>query len=144
MTQIETEIMINATPEKVWEILADFESYPNWNPFIIAIDGNKSVGKKLNVSIKPPDGKMMSFKPIVLKFKRNHEFRWIGKLGFKGVFDGEHYFILEKVDDCRTKLIHGEIFSGLLTFLLSKTLEKTHIGFQLMNEAIKKECESGL
>jgi len=27
--EIKTEILINATPEKVWAILTDFENYPN-------------------------------------------------------------------------------------------------------------------
>jgi len=40
MKKIETEIIINTTPERVWEILIDFENYPNWNPFIRAIVGD--------------------------------------------------------------------------------------------------------
>ena len=35
--QIKTSIHINATKEKVWEILMDFEKYPEWNPFIKSI-----------------------------------------------------------------------------------------------------------
>ena len=35
--EIKTEILINATPEKVWSILTSFDNYPNWNPFIKSI-----------------------------------------------------------------------------------------------------------
>nr|WP_255305408.1 SRPBCC family protein [Acidithiobacillus ferrivorans] len=34
MHQIETNIEITATPERVWSILMDFPAYPQWNPFI--------------------------------------------------------------------------------------------------------------
>src|SRR5690606_9579913 len=108
MKQIETEILIEAAPEKVWEVLTDFEKHPDWNPFIKSIKGEKSVGKKLKVSIKPPDGAGMVFNPVVLKYEENKEFRWKGKLGIKGIFDGEHYFILNKAENGNTKFVHGE------------------------------------
>lgn len=143
MKQIETEILIEAAPEKVWEVLTDFEKHPDWNPFIKSIKGEKSVGKKLKVSIKPPDGAGMVFNPVVLKYEENKEFRWKGKLGIKGIFDGEHYFILNKTENGNTKFVHGEKFSGILAALMGKTLDKTKDGFKLMNESLKKECEKG-
>lgn len=84
----------------------------------------------------------MTFKPVVLKFEPKKEFRWKGKLGIQGIFDGEHYFILEEVDNNQTKLIHGEKFSGILVYVMGNVLEKTKIGFELMNEALKKQSES--
>lgn len=83
----------------------------------------------------------MTFKPIILTLESNNEFRWKGKLGINGIFDGEHYFILESLDKDITKFIQGEKFSGLLVPLAGKILDKTQKGFQLMNESIKNECE---
>ncbi|RYZ45415.1 MAG: SRPBCC domain-containing protein, partial [Chitinophagaceae bacterium] len=34
--QIKTEIVINASKEKVWAILTNFSQYPQWNPFIVS------------------------------------------------------------------------------------------------------------
>ena len=142
MKQIETETIIEASPESVWSILTDFESYPSWNPFIKSIEGIKSKGEKLSVLIQPPNGSSMNFKPTVLVFNENEEFRWIGKLGIKGIFDGEHYFKLTKLSDNETKFIHGEKFSGLLVALMSGVLNKTADGFKLMNEALKTKAEN--
>lgn len=141
MKQIETEILINEKPEKVWSILTDFENHPAWNPFIKSIKGKQSVGEILTVSIKPPGGNGMTFKPEVLVFEPNKEFRWKGKLGIKGIFDGEHYFKLIGQENGNTKFIHGEIFTGILVSLMGKTLDKTSEGFDLMNRSLKEECE---
>jgi hypothetical protein len=119
----------------------NFNGYPKWNPFITSISGEPKLGARLTVSINPPDGKGMTFKPTILNLELNKEFRWKGKLGITGIFDGEHYFILESLDKDITKLIHGGKFSGLLVPLLGKMLDKTQKGFQLMNESIKNECE---
>ncbi len=141
MKNIQTEILILADTAKVWDVLMNFDSYPKWNPFITSIIGEPKLGSRLTVSINPPGGKGMTFKPNILTLEANKEFRWKGKLGINGIFDGEHYFILESVDKDITKFIHGEKFSGLLVPFVGKMLDKTQKGFQLMNESIKKECE---
>jgi hypothetical protein len=141
MKNIQTEILINTDITKVWDVLMDFDNYPKWNPFITSISGERILGTRLTVSINPPGGNGMTFKPTILTLEANKEFRWKGKLGINGIFDGEHYFILESVDKDITKFIHGEKFSGLLVPFVRKMLDKTQKGFQLMNESIKKECE---
>lgn len=141
MKQIETEILINASPEKVWSVLTNFENHPKWNPFIKSITGEKKIGGQLTVFIKPPGGNGMTFKPVVLSFKENTEFRWKGKLGIPGIFDGEHYFQLVSQGSNRTKFIHGEKFSGILVALMGAALDKTKEGFELMNKSLKIESE---
>lgn len=141
MKEIKTEVLIDASAEKVWRILMDFENYPRWNPFIKSIKGEKAVGEKITVSLKPPGGGAMTFRPVILKLEPAREFRWKGKLGIKGLFDGEHFFILEKISDRQTRFIHGEHFGGLLTGMLGNVLHKTEEGFRQMNEALKRECE---
>lgn len=141
--EIKTQIMINATPEKVWRVLTDFKNYPNWNPFIKSISGEPQVGRQITVSIVSPEGKNMTFKPTVLAFEHNKEFRWIGTLLFKGLFDGEHKFELIDNGNGTTIFNHSETFKGLLVRLFKKQLENnTKKGFELMNENLKKQVES--
>ncbi len=141
--QLETEIEINAPAERIWEILTDFHTYPSWNPFIKELRGKPAVGEKLWVFIQPPGGKGMVFKPIVLRADENHELRWRGKLFISGLFDGEHYFRIEPIDENRVRFIHGEIFSGILVRLFAKGLDEgTLSGFRQMNEALKRQAES--
>lgn len=143
MRSIKTEIVINAPAEEVWKVLMDHQSYPEWNPFIKKISGSTQSGDYLQITLQSEGNKPMNFKPLVLVNNTNQEFRWLGKLGFKGVFDGEHYFILEQIEPNQTKFIHGENFTGILSGLLMKMIGKdTEAGFEAMNMAIKNRLEN--
>lgn len=113
-TEIKTEILINASPEKVWAILTDFQNYPNWNPFIKSITGNVAVGNKIVARLEPPEVSGMTFKPKVLQFDENKKFRWLGHLLFPGLFDGEHQFELIDNANGTTTFIQSEKFNGIL------------------------------
>jgi len=142
MHRIETQIDINASAERVWSILMDFQSYARWNPFVRSIEGTPKVGGSLAVHIQPPGSNGMRFHPTVLTVEATHEFRWKGKLVIRGIFDGEHYFILEPKSDTQVIFRQGEAFSGFLVPLLRRSLDgATKQGFAAMNEALKWEAE---
>lgn len=142
MKSIQTEVIIKVAPSVVWGILTDFARYPEWNPFI-RIRGNAEAGIYLKNTIYLEGHKPQVFRPQVLTVKPEREFRWQGNLLVKGLFDGEHYFILEKTIDGHTRLLHGENFTGILTRLIFKMIgEKTQQGFEKMNAALKQQCEA--
>lgn len=140
--EIKTEILINATPEKVWSILTNFDNYPNWNPFIKSIKGEIKVGNKITVRIQPPDAKAMTFKPEILTFEAYKELKWIGHLLFVGLFDGEHKFELFDNGNSTTTFKHSEKFKGILVPLFKKQLDNnTKKGFDEMNNKLKELAE---
>jgi uncharacterized membrane protein len=61
MKQLHTEVEIEAPAERVWELLTDFATYPEWNPFIRSISGQPAPGERLEVRIEPPSGRGMTF-----------------------------------------------------------------------------------
>lgn len=141
MKSLETKINISASAEKVWEVLTDFDSYPEWNPFVIKLSGNTEVGNQIVVNLKLENNDPQKFKPEVLVKDENREFRWVGKLFIKGLFDGEHFFQLKEVEN-GVEFIHGENFSGVLVGpIMSLIGDKTEAGFNAMNEALKTRVE---
>jgi hypothetical protein len=141
--EIKTEILIHASPEKIWTILTKFEDYPNWNPFIKSITGDIKIGNKFRARIEPPNAKGMTFQPKVLVFEKNKEFRWIGHLLFPGLFDGEHRFELLDNGDGTTTFIQSEKFKGILVPLFQKMLDNnTLAGFHAMNQKLKALAEN--
>jgi hypothetical protein len=137
--EIKTEILIKATPERIWSILSNFGDYPKWNPFIKSLTGEVRVGNTITVKIQPPESKVMTFKPVILTYKANKELSWIGHLLFPGLFDGEHKFELIDNGNETTSFKHSEKFKGILVGFLN--LEKTKSGFQAMNEKLKELAE---
>jgi hypothetical protein len=140
LRRIETAIEIAAPPSAVWDVLVDFAAYPDWNPFIRLLQGEATVGARLEVTVQPPGGKPMTFRPTVLVAEPASELRWLGRVLMPGLFDGEHGFRLEPTaGGCR--LHHGETFSGLLVPLFSRMLDGTAQGFGALNQALKERVE---
>jgi hypothetical protein len=143
MKVLHTEIEIDAPAERVWRVLTDFAAYPEWSPFVRRAEGEVTVGARLQVSIEPPGGRGMSFRPTVLVAAPDRELRWLGRLWVPGLFDGEHAFVIEPLDEGRVRFIQRERFGGLLVPVLSKMLDgATRRGFGEMNLALKLRCEA--
>ena len=89
-----------------------------------AIQGNTITNTMLN-----GDSKMV-FSPELTKVEENRTLEWLGS-GFGGTFNGRHYFHLIQEGPNRTKMVHGEKFSGylhglVLFFIGKNTLENFH------------------
>lgn len=140
--EIKTQVLIKAGPGRVWDILTNFAAYPGWNPFITSVEGNVAVGNTIRVRLCQPGGTPMTMRPKVLVFAKNKEFRWIGRLGFRGLFDGEHSFEIIDNGNGSVMFIQRETFRGILVPLFAKMLDhKTIKGFEQMNEALKIRAE---
>jgi hypothetical protein len=141
--QVETEIEIDASAEVVWKILTDFDGIAEWNDFIRHIEGERSEGSKLTVELWLGDRKPMTFKPRLLAYKENREFRWKGRVLIPGIFDGEHSFEIEELSPGKVRFLHCEKFSGIAVPLLFGGM-KTDIyaSFRKMNESLKQRAEA--
>jgi hypothetical protein len=144
MVHLKTTIEIRASAGRVWSILTDFAAYPAWNPFIHSITGEQNPGSRLNVTLKPEGGSAMTFKPLLLCCAPRKEFRWKGQVLFPGVFDGEHYFLINEVNAGAVQFTQGEVFTGILVPLVFRgsLREGTERGFHAMNQALKRRAES--
>ncbi|MGL5826637.1 MAG: SRPBCC family protein [Nocardioides sp.] len=135
MKHIVTVKEIAAPPAEVWAVLTDFASHQQWNPFFASISGQARVGQRLTVVARKGDGTGMTFRPRVL-VADGSTLRWKGKLAWGGIFDGEHEFALSALPGDRTKLEHGEKFTGFLVPLMGGLLRRTRVGFLAFNDAL--------
>ena len=46
---ISATIEIAAAPERVWEVLTDLASYPQWNPVFCEATGQVAVGERIKI-----------------------------------------------------------------------------------------------
>jgi hypothetical protein len=138
---LRTQIEISASKEKVWGILADFPAYPLWNPFIKSIEGEARTGTKLDVRMQPPGARRITLHPRVLSAVPGRELTWLGHLLVPGIFDGEHRFLIHERDGNTVTFVQEELFKGALVSITGRMLERTRVGFENMNQALKKRAE---
>lgn len=60
----------------------------------------------------------MTFRPTVTVATPGQELRWVGTLGIKQLFHGQHSFVLSPNHDGTTRLTNHEEFSGALVTLI--------------------------
>jgi hypothetical protein len=90
----------------------------------------------------PLGGIGMTFKPKVLNAEPERELRWLGTLGPRGIFDGEHSFRIVPLSEGRVRFLQAERFTGLLVPLLMLLVRNsTRRGFERMNQALKLRAE---
>lgn len=141
LKRLEKSIVINASAEKVWQVLTDFQNWENWNTFITKSEGIAEEGTKLTNTFDN-DGKQMVFKPKILKAEPNKELVWIGRLFMPGIFDGTHGFRIEEIGPNQIRFTNYESFKGLLSgVIMKKIYDKTAAGFDQMNLELKAQAE---
>ena len=136
---ITTHLTVSAPVEDVWQTLTDLAGYRTWNPFITAAAGTFSVGERLDLTIQPPGGRAMAFKPWVTAVDQHHYVEWLGRLALPGIFDGRHSFTLTPMTGGRTLLQQSETFTGVLIPFTGSMLARTRAGFVAMNEALAQQ-----
>ncbi|WP_254765740.1 SRPBCC domain-containing protein [Salinilacihabitans rarus] len=142
MHQVEVFEEIDAPPSVVWDVLLEFDAYPEWNPFVRSIEGVPVTGERLRVRIEPPESRGWTFTPAVVAAEENRRLVWVGRLLVPFAFDGYHEFHLEPVDGGeRTRLLQRETFRGALVPLLFDA-DRIERGFRAMNEAVKARAEA--
>jgi hypothetical protein len=140
--QLHAEVEIQATPDRVWEVLTDLPAYQDWNPFIVQAAGRPLPGGRLELQLRLPGRRPTTMRPEVLDADPARRLRWLGRLLVPGLFDGEHSFTLQPTTTGSTRLTQHEEFRGLLAPLLLAFIAKpTLAGFQQMNQALKARVE---
>ena len=148
---VETKVVINAPAKDVQAVLYDFADYPNWNPFLVRVEGTAESGKELYVTVmeegRPElrgDVTVVTATPTLLS--------WTGTamsqmesgtidIGLPGVLTAKHEFIIEELGPSKTLFSNNDQLSGALVSLYnSKGLQA---GLDAMNAALKKRVEQG-
>ena len=142
MRELRTEIEIAAPTTKVWNILTDFNAWKEWNPIVNQASGVASLGSELSITMRGKgDKEGPKYMPIVTILEAPKSFRWRGKMMFEFLFTNDKVFELEKTGS-GTRLIHKELFSGMLVPLFwSKLNQGVPPMLKSMNDALKIKAE---
>ena len=103
MQLLEASSEIDVPAARAWQVLADLASYADWNPFIVAAEGELRVGEHLKVTLRAPDRPAVTFRPRILALEPGHLITWKGQWLLPGLFDGRHTLHVEPLGD----IVHG-------------------------------------
>lgn len=105
------ETVIPASPAAVWAVLTDTESYPDWNPVFVAVQGEYRLGATVKNSVRFPDGTTVDMSAKIKGFEEGRELRQYG--GTWGLMTFDHQWLLEPVEG-GTRVIQHEVDRGLI------------------------------
>jgi hypothetical protein len=154
---LRTAVEIDVPVERAAEVFSDPALWAGGGAqtsFVLALPdgrplpriGELEVGQTLNLTLFPPSVREKGssppqFTPVVLACT-DRSLRWLGRVGFGGIFDGEHSFQLEPLGEAKCVLRHEEQFHGLLVPALRSMLDTdTAAMFAEFNAQFKAAAE---
>lgn len=140
MKSFSTSIIINAPPERVWAILTDATGWTEWNTTINRLEGRIAPGEQVTVYTKLNPGR--AFPAKVTEFVPGRRMVWSGGMPL-GLFKGERTYTLTELPDRRTEFAMQEVFTGLMSPLITKSIPDLQPAFDEFAAALKKRAESG-
>src|SRR5688572_27570837 len=105
MRELHREMIIDATAERVWHVLAAFAAYPDWTPLLREASGELVVGKRLRVKLAVGK-RTVVIKPEVVRVEPNRALVWRGSLPIPGLFKGEHSFEITQQGATQVRFHH--------------------------------------
>lgn len=139
MTTYSVSKSIAATPERIWALLTDAGSYPDWNSTIISMEGEIAVGNRIKlVSTVNPK---RAFKLNVTEVDEPRRMTWADGMPL-GLFKGVRTFTLAATPGGQTEFEMIEVYSGLLEPLISRSIPDMTDSFAEFAESLKRAAET--
>lgn len=112
MNELQVELVLPAPPERVWEVLSEFDRYSTWNPYL-SMEGKSALNARVRIQSSAREGrppkttymKVSRFaRPNVLELRN----------GVPLLTESVRFFHLFPVEG-RTLLKHGVRFTGAMS-----------------------------
>jgi hypothetical protein len=144
MPEVVTDIIIDASAERVWQVLTDLPSYPTWNPVLRQVVGDLGIEQTLDVVRIGANGREVAERPTIVHYRPMRDIYWRVRLGLPGLLDVERGFKIERLGPEQVRFVHWEARSGLFAYLVRGASESDTRGqLDVMNLALKAQAEHG-
>ncbi len=143
--EFHADVEIDAPATCVWEVLADFAAYSEWNPFL-KIAGKPVVGSRIKVFYQTGSvgGRLTNMRATVLGSETDRHLRWSGFMWVPSWFEVDHSFRIQAIGTNQSYFIQREAFTGSLTPFVIPVLESSlRRGLKEMSQALKERVETG-
>jgi hypothetical protein len=141
------QLDIDAPIERVWDVLVSLERYPEWNPFVVKVDGAARAGlqQHLTLHVVFSGGLRVRSGEFVTRVDPPGDvatlaWRFTGLLPTLGLVRAERVQTLSRGPGGRTRYESVEAFDGLLRHFVP--VGRVVDGFERMAQALKARAET--
>lgn len=140
--QINDEITIEASAERVWEIIADLASYPQWNPVLREARGEIARGSRLHLLVNSTGEGVLLASPRITQVDWGHTLVWLDRIGVPGLLDSRYRMSLEPLGEGRVRLLQESSYRGALVPFVRRRLQASSGGsHRKISRALKRRAE---
>ncbi len=107
---VRASLTIKATPEDIWKVLTDTDSYGDWNPLYVSVEGDFEPGATMVVEMRNPDRSLSILTPRVVHVVPRQLINQTG--GVRGALAYDHTWQLDPVEG-GTKVTQREEYQGI-------------------------------
>ena len=143
MPSLYAEIDINAPQSVVWDVLVRKDQWRFWNTFLYDCDPGLRLarGNEIFLAMQRIEGdEETEFQPVITMLRPPYMMRWVSTIpGLRT----EHVFELRENVPGRTRYMHRELFSGILSkVFLPFIRQDERQGLRRMSQQLKMHVES--
>lgn len=125
----------------VWEVIADFRTWPEWNPLVPSISGALGFKAPLSLTETLPGEPPRQATVTVTDWTPGDQLVWLDRRGWAS--RSRRYFELESLAPGACILANGEIFEGWRGQAFARRHARAlREGFEAINTAIKARLQA--
>lgn len=136
-------VEIDAPAAFVWDVLVDYASYPEWNPYTMAVETTLEIGDRIDLTLPNPDGSegTMLNREFIRVVDPPHHLRYDTGEEYPGLLGARDQYVTELGPD-RCSYHTTDTLSGELADLVMETNGAwIKAGFDSLAHALKARAE---
>jgi uncharacterized protein YndB with AHSA1/START domain len=137
MRAYEAESLIDASPERVWQVLSDIAAWPDWSSGVSKVEGTLALGEKLSISVEANPGRVFPVEVVTLSEPQRMVLRGGMPLG---LFTGLRTYTLD-ASGAETRFTMREEYSGPLAGVIFRSIPDLGPSFRQFAEGLRRETE---
>ena len=143
MGTVRAEIEIDAPAERIFDILTDLKSYPEWNPFTPRVESTLRPGDPVHLFVRLRGKRLSHWVEYVSRNQRPTHLCWGTTIGAGFLLRAERCQTLTAIDARRTRFVNEDVIRGWLAPLVMIAFGRDmQRGFASVATALKKRAES--
>jgi hypothetical protein len=138
----EHRIGVQTPASVIWEMIADINGWPTWNPLYPKARGEVQFGAVLELEVALPGQAPRTIRPKVRDWTPNEQIIWdLSMMG--GLIRSTRYIEIETLENGNCIFSNGEFFEGPAMRLIGKkTRRAIKAGFRAFGETVRDRAEA--